>query len=112
VALWNTRLVNFKAYRCFASILFTGRLRGLVVQIRILNLYASYRDQNHFWDRSMDADILKMDSLIVDGNLNATIGQEECWGSKCRMDPLADKLKTILCDRNLMDTRPQKLAPT
>jgi len=92
VALWNLRWVKFKAYRCFIGILLLGRLRGLVGRFHILNLYALHRYQSTSWDRLEAADILKIRSLIVVGDFNAIIVQEECWGSTCRMDPLAGKL--------------------
>lgn len=66
----------------------------------ILNLYAPYQDKTIFWDRLEDADILKIDSLIVASNLNATTGLDECWGSTCKMDPMIDKLKETICDNN------------
>lgn len=76
--LWNPRWVKFKAHYCFVGSLLSGRLRGLVGRFHVLNLYGPYRDRDTFWDRLEVADILKIRSLIVAGDLNATIVHEEC----------------------------------
>lgn len=80
-ALWNSRWVAFRAYRCLVSILLTRRLTGLVGHLRILNLYAPYRDKEKFLEKLESSYILKIGSLIVEGDLNATVKMNGCWGS-------------------------------
>lgn len=79
VALWDRRWVSFNAYKCFGGILLCGHLRGLVGHFRILNIYAPYTDCCRVSDIMMETEILKLYSLIMVVDLNATTTLEECW---------------------------------
>lgn len=65
-----------------------------------------------FWDCLDASDLLKIGSLIVVGDFNATISLEECWGTRRRKDPIGDRLQMNFYPNHLMDIRPYLIVPT
>ena len=73
VAMWNPMLASFHAYYYFGGILLSGHIQGYKEHIQFINLYAPYSDQNVFWKRMEDNDILKIGYLVTAGDFNATL---------------------------------------
>lgn len=101
-----------KAYSCFVGIILMGKIKGLPGRIHIFNIYAPYRDRISFWEKLVDSGILVLDSLLMAVDLILTIGLDAICGDSYRLDPIANKLKDIIFDYNLVDIFPPRLAPT
>ena len=80
VVLWDPRWTSLCAYNFLAAILLRRHIRGLLERIHFLNLYAPYKEKTSLWGRMKAYDILKIGSLIMAGDYNATLSREECWG--------------------------------
>jgi len=58
-----------------------------------------------------DWDDLKIGSLIMVGDYNATMSREEYWGTERRSDPMIDFLLSLFDFNHLIDIRPYPLSP-
>ena len=50
--------------------------------------------------------------MVVGGDLNFTLGQNEIWGPHAHADPLEGFFLQRLVEKNLLDIEPVKLKPT
>lgn len=49
---------------------------------------------------------------MIAGNLNVTLSFDECWGCCRKKDPLAERIKFELLNKNLVDIAPSEMKPT
>ena len=110
--LWDPRWLNLKAYELIVGVLVSSFIRGYEDKVHFLNLYALHKDRISFWDTLVAGDLLKIGSLIIVGDYNATMSRDEIWGCRAKRDPLAERLIDIFDNNNLVDIRPSPLAPT
>ena len=54
----------------------------------------------------------KEENLIIEGDLNLTMGSHEIWGPKARTNPLASYFSNLLLELKLIDLDPHNLKPT
>lgn len=111
VALWDPRWVYMKAFLCFACILLAGNIKGFQRRIHILNIYALYRDRDTFWRKIVASESLVLESLVMAGDLNCTIGMDEVWERSRKVDAMVDLIKYIIVDYNFVDIYPSKIVP-
>lgn len=112
VALWDPRWANLVAYKFFIDILFTGHIQGVYSHIHLLNLYAPWNERKVFWDWMEAYGILKIGSLIIVGDFNATISMEECWVSQSHKDPLSMHLQGLFVENHLVNIHHFPLSST
>ena len=84
----------------------------LCAQFNILNIYGPYNNKTEFWDSFKNSGMSKEENLIIGGDLNFTMGAQEIWGPKARMDPLSHYFSNLLLELKLIDLDPQNLKPT
>ena len=82
------------------------------LNLTIVNIYGPYTNRLEFWDSFRKSGFIKEIKLIIDGDLNFTLGAHEIWGPKARTDPLAPYFSNLLMDSKLVDLDPQILKPT
>lgn len=73
VALWDPRVVKFWAFKTFDGIFLTSFARGYMHRLHILNVYAPYESRLGFWHWLDRCRLLKIDSIILVGDLNLTM---------------------------------------
>ena len=87
-------------------------IHGVQDRIHFLNLYVAYKDRALFRKWMEDHNVLKIGSLIMVRYFNVTLPREKCCGDRCRGDPLANHLQSLLESNNLLDIRPLPLSQT
>lgn len=112
VALWDPKWVNLKAYKFFAGILLSRFIRGFSCHLHFLNLYVSCQDRTYFFENLDACRVLKIGSLQIAGDLNATLLSEVCWGLQSKRDPLITRPHDLFEDNHLVDVQPHPLTPT
>ena len=80
--------------------------------LTILNIYGMYSNRVDFWDSFKNSRMSKEENLIIGGDLNFTLGANESWGPKERMNPLAPYFSNLLMELELIDLDTQNLKPT
>jgi len=55
---------------------------------------------------------LALGMSVAPGDLNVTLNMDEIWGIKKNKDPLIERIKNDLLNRNLVDIIPHKMLPT
>eukprot|EP00253_Pinus_taeda_P002888 PITA_02888 len=91
-ALWDPTWIKARAFKCCAGIMISGSVRGHANILNLLNVYGPCRNRSPFWERLFASDILEMDSLLLAGDMNFTLIQDECWGNGRKKDPLSDRI--------------------
>lgn len=111
-ALWDPQWIFAKAYKCFADIVISAYIRGKGFPINILNTYVPYKNKIPFWEKFFASNLFDIESLMIAGDLNVTLRPDECWGCCRKMDPLADRIKFELLNKNFVDIAPSEMKPT
>jgi len=75
----------------------------------LLNTYGPYSDRKTLWDILFFS---TSRNVILEGDLNFTLGYFEIWGPFAFRDPLTDYFIKQLEDSKLLDLHPLKLLPT
>jgi len=109
---WDPGIGDFKAFHTCAGIMVEGLIKGFSEVIRVLNIYAPYRDRLPFWERIVSHNILLLDNLIIGGDLNMTLGLSEVWGGTSLEDPLSPYFRHLFSSNDLVDISLDLLAPT
>ena len=84
----------------------------LNLDVCLANIYGPYIDREVFWNNLMDLDCLKCEKLILEGDLNFSLGLSEIWGIRARLDPLSDFFTKSLEDFGLVDVAPSVMFPS
>ena len=87
-------------------------LEGLAKEFRIHNFYGPYLDKTCFWETLLSLKILKVENLILGGDLNFSLGEAEVWGPSTRLDQLTTRITHLLSTNGLLDITRRKLNPT
>eukprot|EP00253_Pinus_taeda_P005878 PITA_05878 len=110
--LWDPTWIKARAFKCCAGIMISALVRGHANILNILNFYGPCRDRAPFWERLFMFEILEMESLLIAGDLNFTLSPNECWGTGRKKDPLSDRIRMELLNKNLVDICPENMGPT
>lgn len=110
--VWDLKWVNMKAYKSFAHILLLHFISGFSCHLHFINIYMPCQDKPAFSQRLDACGVLKTGSLLIVGDLNATMFSEEYWGSRSRSDPLATQLHVLFEANHLVDIQTHPLTPT
>ena len=78
----------------------------------ILNVYGPFYDKKTFWDRLAGFGALDIPNLILGGDLNLTLNNNESWGKNARPDALAPFFTHLFKQKSLIDLAPIKHMPT
>jgi len=112
VAISDPQWVKVKEFSFFVGILLASHIRGLMGRINILNVYAPYHNQDILCDHLIESELLDLSSLIIAGDLNCTIDFNEIWGCTRRVNVMANHIKDIILEHNLVDICPSSLIPS
>jgi len=77
-----------------------------------LNLYGPCQNRITLWKSIVDSGILSIPNLILVGDLNIILAEEEVWGGSGNIKNMDDFFKTLFQMNNLVDIKPTKLKPT
>jgi hypothetical protein len=77
-----------------------------------INIYGPYQNHVPFWDTLFQSDMLKPNKVILDGDLNFSIGEAEIWGPHAHRDNLSDYFIRKLEENKFFDIIPHRLNPT
>jgi hypothetical protein len=94
------------------GILLTGSSVVDKRRLSLLNVYGPCKDRKTFWRKLADRGLLAIKDLILAGDLNFTLNNDEIWGTTALMDPLAPFFKELFDDSPLVDVAPTELVPT
>jgi len=84
----------------------------LGITIKVINVYGPYHNRVPFWDAVTGNPLFSGDSLIIGGDLNFSLGQDEVWGPHAHVDSLAGYFVQMLAVKGWLDIDPIKLKPT
>jgi hypothetical protein len=73
-------------------------------------MYGPYSERIPFWDFVFKIDLLKVDNLILGGDLNFSLGVAEVWGPNARPDHLSAMFSHLLSANGLLDVTPRRLS--
>ena len=110
---WNTRVV--KALNIWGMDSVLGMtLQGLDqgAPVDVFNIYGPYLNHIPFWDNIFNLDLFRGELVIIGGDFNFSLGQEEVWGPFACPDLLSEYFSQKLIERNWLDIEPIKLKPT
>jgi len=82
------------------------------MEFRVLNVYGTYVVCAPFWETLLKNNLLKVENLILEDDLNLSLGGAKFWGPSARLDPQSELLSHVLIDHGLIDIVPVKLLPT
>ena len=94
------------------GILLEGRVQGFTDTVRLVNMYAPYKERKYFWEEFDAIGVLRLKNLIICGDMNFTLFSNEVWGALAPLDPLASFLQDLFFRNNLVDIHLEKLIPT
>lgn len=88
----NPKKIDFIASKCDAGIIliFIGHVMDFSQRIRFINVYTPYKYQKYFWEILAVSGIIDLDSLIIVVDLKFSLGSDEIWGNRERVDPLSN----------------------
>ena len=81
-------------------------------KLSVLNIYDHFQNHKDFLDRIVSSGNLADPSLIVVGDLNLTLLDNELWGLKVKIDPPASYFLDIFEQVRLVDVVPSAMNPT
>ena len=85
LSCWIPRVVQLRSYKTDWGILLEGDLRLMDKYVTFLNMYAPYKNRESFWVSLSDYGILKIDNLILEGDLNFTTSTTEIWDQRKKL---------------------------
>jgi hypothetical protein len=94
------------------GILLSGRNIATNRELVFLNLYGPFQNKITFWKSIADSGVLSLPNLILAGDLNIILAEEEAWGGSGNIMNMDDYFKTLFQSNNLVDIKPTKLTPT
>lgn len=110
--LWDLAWILVVAFKCFVVLLPLAYIRGSPRPFHILNVYAPYKECFPFWDHFLSSEILDLDSLLIGGDLNCTLSNDEIWGRGRRDDLVGGMIRDAILQHNFFDVYPFMMGPT
>ena len=84
----------------------------LGISLSVVNVYGPYLNRGPFWDSVYQNPLVNGDSVVLGGDLNFSLGNNEVWGPHAQVDSLAGYFVQKLVEKGLLDIEPIKLKPT
>ena len=84
----------------------------LGITIKVINIYGPYQNRVPFWDSLFGNPLLCGEYLVLGGDLNFSLGQNEVWGPHAHVDSPAGYFVQNIVEKGWLDIEPVKLKPT
>lgn len=84
----------------------------LGTDIRLINVYGPCHHQEDFGDHLQGSDIMQLDTIILGGDLNFSLGYSKYWGHQAQVDPLSAFFEHLLETHIYIDIPSTKLVLT
>eukprot|EP00253_Pinus_taeda_P014722 PITA_14722 len=110
--LWDPKWIKAVAFQCSAGILILAYIRDYPDPVHILNIYAPYKDCYPFWEYFVSSELLDIDSLLMGGDFNCTLCNDEIWGNGRKNDPIGRLIQDAIIQNNFVDVLPSCQGPT
>eukprot|EP00253_Pinus_taeda_P034308 PITA_34308 len=110
--LWDPKWITVVAFQCFAGILLLAHFHNSPGPVHILNVYAPYKYQTPFWDLFLSSELLELDSLLIGGDSNCTLCNDEIWGNGRKNDPVGGLICDAIIQHNFVDVQSISFDPT
>jgi exonuclease III len=112
LTVWSPKL-SLSDVACLPSYIKTTLKDSVTgVDYTLINTYDPFVEKKNFWEPFFAKEVMNSQNLIVGGDLNFTLSQNEVWGISARTDPLGPFLQSLLEAHGLVDVQPTKLVPT
>lgn len=112
VAMWDPRVITFKAFLSCLGIILINHMMGTNLQFFIINSYAPYFGQRNYWDHIANHGFLDLNSFILVGNHNISMGMNEIWGDKVKKDHFSTYFNDMFNSLTLRDVTSDPIVPT
>jgi len=110
---WRTKSIKLLNSRALNSCLGINIfVEGLGKEFGILNVYGPYLDITPFRETLLSLKILKVENLILGGDLNFSLGEAEVWGPSVHTNQITTRITHLLSTNGMLDITPWKLNPT
>lgn len=94
--LWDPKWIKVVAFQCFVGILILAHFHGCSEPVHILNLHAPYIHRFPFWEKFLSSELLDIKSLIIGGDFNCTLCNNEIWGNGRKFDPNGHMIRNAI----------------
>ena len=71
--IWNPRSCDVRPYKTNAGIMLEGRVQGFVGTMRLLNIYAPYKEQRSYLENVDSSGVLSLPNVIIGVDMNFTL---------------------------------------
>jgi hypothetical protein len=112
LAAWDPSIFSLEAAHLAGGILLSGSYLVTNRKLVFFNLYGPCQNKFTFWKSIVDSGVLSLPNLILAGDLNIILAEEEVWGGSGNILNMDDYFKTLFQSNNLVDVKPAKLTPT
>jgi hypothetical protein len=109
---WDPSLFILEVVHIAGGILLTGRRIETNHELAFLNIYGPCQNIINFWKSIASNGILSISNLILEGDINIILAEEEAWEESGTIKNMDDFFKTLFQMNNLVDIKPTKLKPT
>ena len=82
------------------------------ISFAMYNVYGPYQDRKGFWEAFFSSGFLESRNVILGGDLNLTISEEENWGNSSHGDGLSSFFANLFETKELVNIQPLKLTLT
>jgi hypothetical protein len=90
----------------------TGRFLATDQQASFLNVYGPCSNKPRFWKDLAESGVLSLPNLILGGDLNIILSEDEHWGGPCLPGYSVAFFRELFASFNLFDILPPSLVPT
>jgi hypothetical protein len=87
-------------------------MEGSGLEVRVLNVYGPYVNNGPFWESLLKNSLIKVDNMILGGDINFSLGEVEIWGPNSQPDHQTDLFDHIFSPNGLINISPLKLLHT
>jgi len=109
---WDPSLFYLNPFMTCGGILFIGRCFATNQELVFLNVYGPCQDRSHFWTHLEKNGILSLPNLILGGNLNIILSEDEHWGGSFLSGSSENLYRDLFTSKNLINILLSRLVPT
>eukprot|EP00253_Pinus_taeda_P033090 PITA_33090 len=85
---------------------------SMEMDIQVINVYGPCSNRATFWSALLESELLKEDNIILDGDLNFTMGFCESWRHSAQVDIFSDTISNLLEEHHWVDIPTARLQHT